>query len=182
MTIGYTRGSTDERDLTAQQQQLELLGAQQIYTDHGLTGKNRARPALQQTLDAIKPGDPLLVIKLDRLSRWVPDARAIVDERAAKSAALSIGGTVHDPTDPTGRLLFNALAMVAEFERDLIAQRPREGMVIARQRGRLRGPSPKLPATRKRHLVEMFDAGKRTVGEIAEVFGVSRATVYRAVD
>lgn len=181
MIIGYARCSTDEQDLTAQRQQLEALGAEQICTDHGLTGKNRDRPGLAEALRAVRPGDTLLVTKLDRLARSVPDARAIADELAGKKVALSLGGTVHDPTDPTGRLLFNALAMIAEFERDLISQRTREGMVIARQRGRLKGGKPKLPADREQHLVRMFNAGDTTVGELAGIFGVSKATIYRAV-
>jgi DNA invertase Pin-like site-specific DNA recombinase len=115
MTIGYARCSTEEQDLTAQRDQLAALGAQRIYTDHGLTGRNRVRPGLQEALKAVRAGDTLLVNKLDRLARSVPDARAIADELAAGKVALSIGGTAHDPTDPIGRLLFNALAMVAEF-------------------------------------------------------------------
>lgn len=182
LTIGYARCSTEEQDLTAQRDQLTALGAERIYTDHGLTGRNRSRPGLTEALKAVRPGDTLLVTKLDRLARSVPDARAIADELAAGTVALSIGGTVHDPTDPTGRLLFNALAMVAEFERDLIAQRTREGMVIARQRGRLKGRSPKLKPSLERHLVQLFDAGDHTVGALTEMFGVSRATVYRAAE
>jgi len=181
MIIGYARCSTDRQDLTAQRQHLEQLGAQQIYTDEGLTGRNRHRPGLTEALRAVRAGDVLLVTKLDRLARSVPDARAIAAELAAGNVSLSIGGTVHDPTDPTGRLLFNALAMVAEFERDLIAQRTREGMALARQRGRLKGRQPKLPRDREAHLVRMFHDGDTTVGEISSIFGVSKATVYRAV-
>jgi DNA invertase Pin-like site-specific DNA recombinase len=70
--------------------------------------------------------------KLDRLARSMPDARAIADELAAKGVRLNLGGTVHDPTDPVGKLLFNALAMVAEFEADIARQRTREGMRLAK--------------------------------------------------
>jgi DNA invertase Pin-like site-specific DNA recombinase len=70
----------------------------------------------------------LVVTKLDRLARSVPDARNIADELTARSVKLNLGGSVHDPTDPVGRLLFNALAMVAEFGSDLIKMRTREGM------------------------------------------------------
>ncbi len=182
MTIGYARCSIDQQDLTIQRQQLEALGAQRIYTDHGLTGKNRSRPGLVEALRAVREGDTLLVTKLDRLARSVPDARAIADELVVGKVALSIGGTVHDPTDPTGRLLFNALAMVAEFERDLISQRTREGMVLARQKGRLKGKPPKLKPATERHLVDLFHAGDHTIGEMAEMFGISRATIYRAVE
>jgi len=80
-----------------------------------------------------------VVTKLDRLARSLPDARAIADELTRRQVKLNLGGSVHDPTDPVGRLLFNVLAMVAEFEADLIRARTREGMKVARTKGRLRG-------------------------------------------
>lgn len=126
-------------------------------------------------------GDTFAVTKLDRLARSVPDARAIADELVARQVALSLGGTVHDPTDPVGRLLFNVLAMVVEFERDLISQRTREGMAIARQNGRLKGGQPKLKVAQERHLVKLYQGGERTIAELTELFGVGRATVFRAV-
>lgn len=166
-----------------QRQRLLELGAPEdrIYIDKGLSGKTRDRPGLREALAAVHAGDTLLVTKLDRLARSVVDARAIADELVDRQVSLSLGGQVHNPTDPVGRLLFNVLAMVAEFERDLMSQRTREGLALARQRGRLRGGTPKLPAAREKHLVRMFDAGDTAVGEIAQIFGVSKATVYRAV-
>jgi len=116
-----------------------------IYTDHGLTGTNRARPRLREALAACRSGDTLVVAKLDRLARSLRHAKDIVDELTAKEVKLSIGGSVHDPNDPVGRLLFNVLAMVAEFESDLIRARTREGMQVAKAKGRLRGKQPKLP-------------------------------------
>jgi DNA invertase Pin-like site-specific DNA recombinase len=95
---------------------------------------------------------------------------------------LSIGGSVHDPVDPVGRLLFNVLAMVAEFEGDLIRARTREGSAVARAKGRLRGKSPKLNPRQEADLVALHDAVEHTIGELAELFGVGYATVYRAVD
>ena len=86
--------------------------------------------------------------KLDRLARSLPDARDIAAELTARQVTLSLGGSVHDPTDPVGRLLFNVLAMVAEFESDLIRMRTREGMKVARAKGRLRGKSPSSPPAR----------------------------------
>ncbi len=115
--------------------------------------------------------------KLDRLTRSVPDARDISAELAAAGVRLSFGGSVHDPTDPIGRLLFNALAMVAEFESDLIRARTREGMAVAREKGRLRGRSPKLSPAQEKHLVELHAAGNHSSAELAELFTVGRATV-----
>jgi len=89
---------------------------------------------------------------------------------------------VHDPNDPVGRLLFNVLAMVAEFESDLIRLRTREGMQVAKAKGRLRGKQPKLNARQETHLVALFNAGEHSIGELNELFGVARSTVYRAVE
>ena len=77
--------------------------------------------------------------KLDRLARSLRDAKDIVDDLTRREVKFSIGGSIHDPTDPVGRLLFNALAMVAEFEADLIRARTREGMAVAKAKGRLPG-------------------------------------------
>lgn len=115
--IGYARCSTDEQDLTAQQQRLTELGVapERIYLDHGLTGTNRARPGLDQALAAVRTGDTFVVPKLDRLARSVPDARAIGDDLAARGIKLSLGGQVYDPTDPMGKMFFNILATFAEL-------------------------------------------------------------------
>jgi DNA invertase Pin-like site-specific DNA recombinase len=140
------RCSTDAQDLTAQRDALTALGVHpdRIYVDHGLTGTNRARPGLREALAACRAGDTLVVTKLDRLARSLPDARDIAGELTKAGVKLSIGGSLHDPDDPIGRLLFNVLAMIAEFESDLIRMRTREGMKIAKAKGRLRGKQPKL--------------------------------------
>ena len=152
-----------------------------IYVDHGLTGTNRDRPGLRQALAACRTGDSLVVTKLDRLARSLPDARAIADELTAGQVKLNLGGSVHDPTDPVGRLLFNVLAMVAKFEADLARTRTREGMKVARAKGRLRGKQPKLSARQEAHLLSLYRGGEHTVGELEELFSVTRSTVYRAV-
>lgn len=125
--------------------------------------------------------DTLVVTKLDRLARSMPDARDIVDELTARGVKLSLGGSVHDPTDPVGRLLFNVLGMVAEFEADLIRLRTREGMKVAKAKGRLRGKKPKLNPKQEAHLVKLHEAGEHTTAELGELFGVARSTVYRTV-
>ena len=109
LKIGYGRVSSDGQDLTAQRNALQALGvpADQLYVGHGLTGTNRDRPGLRQALAAGRAGDTLVVTKLDRLARSLPDARAIDDELTAGQIRLSLCGSVHDPTDPVGRLLFN---------------------------------------------------------------------------
>ncbi|MGI3779765.1 MAG: recombinase family protein, partial [Janthinobacterium lividum] len=146
LLVGYARVSTEQQDLTAQRNQLAALGVgdDRIYVDHGLTGTNRDRPGLRLALAACHSGDTLVVTKLDRLARSLPDARDILDELTRANVRLSLAGSVHDPTDPIGRLLFDVLAMVAEFEADLTSMRTREGLKVAKAKGRLRGKQPKL--------------------------------------
>jgi len=146
LLVGYARCSTEQQDLTAQHDGLIKLGvaSERIYVDHGLTGTNRERPGLKEALAACRAGDTLVVTKLDRLARSLPDARTIADELTARQVRLNLGGSLYDPTDAVGRLLFNVLAMVAEFEADLIRLRTREGMKVAKANGHLRGRQPKL--------------------------------------
>ncbi len=148
-----------------------------IYVDHGFTGTKRERPGLGKALAACRNGDTLVVSKLDRLARSLPDARDIADELTRKGVALNLGGSIYDPV---GKLLFNVLGMVAEFEADLIRARTREGMAVAKARGRLRGKQPKLSKAQEAHLVALHRDGAHTTTEIAELFGVARSTVYRA--
>jgi DNA invertase Pin-like site-specific DNA recombinase len=157
LLVGYARCSTDQQDLTAQRDALSGLGvqAERIYVDHGLTGTNRERPGLREALAACRAGDTLVVTKLDRLAKSLPDARAIADELTARQISLSVGGSVNDPTDAVGRLLFNVLAMVAEFESDLIRLRTVEGMKVAKAKGRLHDKQPKLNRDQEAHLVSL---------------------------
>jgi DNA invertase Pin-like site-specific DNA recombinase len=123
-----------------------------------------------------------VVTKLDRLARSLPDARAIADELTARQVRLSLGGSVYDPNDAVGRLLFNVLAMVAEFESDLVRLRTKEGMRVAKAKGRLRGKKPKLDPRQEAHLVSLMAAGEHSTAELADLFGVGRSTVYRALE
>ena len=184
LLIGYARVSTDDQDVTAQRDALTGLGVtgERFYVDHGLTGSNRDRPGLREALAACRDGDTLVVTKLDRLARSLPDAREILADLTTRHVKLSLGGSVHDPTDPVGRLLFNVLAMVAEFEADLIRLRTREGMKVARAKGRLRGKQPKLNPRQEAHLVALHRAGEHSTAELADLFGVARSTVYRALE
>jgi DNA invertase Pin-like site-specific DNA recombinase len=179
--IGYARCSTERQDLTAQREILRGLGVadERVYLDHGLTGTNRSRPGLNSALAALREGDTLVVPKLDRLARSVPDARAIGDSLAGRGVRLSLGGSVYDPSDPMGKCFFNILATFAEFEVDLLRMRTREGMAIARAKGRLKGKTPKLSRTQRTVLLKLHGAGEHTIAELAELFSVSRATVYR---
>ena len=181
--IGYARCSTDRQDLTAQRLALAELGVtpERIYMDKGLTGTNRARPGLDQAMAAVRKGDTLVVSKLDRLARSVPDARRIADQLQEKGVKLALGRNIHDPDDPMGKMFFNILATFAEFEADLIRMRTREGMAIARAKGKLRGKQPKLSEKQQKELCRMHATGDYSIGDLAEVFAVSRPTVYRTL-
>ena len=119
--MGYARVSTEQQDLTAQLDELHALGVgdDRIYVDHGFTGTNRDRPGLLTSPGRMPSGRRARVTKPDRLARCcrTPETYSTSCERNVK---LSLGGSIHDPTDPVGRSLFNVLAMVAEFEVDLI--------------------------------------------------------------
>lgn len=181
--IGYARCSTDKQDLTAQHHALAELGvsADRIYTDHGLTGTSRDRPGLAQALAAVRAGDTLVAPKLDRLARSVPDARAIAEELEKRGVALALGRQIHDPSDPMGKMFFNILATFAEFEADLIRMRTREGMKVAKAKGKLKGKPPKLTDRQQRHLHQLHEGGEHSISELSELFSVSRPTVYRTI-
>ncbi|MEM0677131.1 MULTISPECIES: recombinase family protein [Corynebacterium] len=183
MKIGYARVSTEKQDLEAQRLILTNAGVAdcRIYFDHGVSGRDKQRPGLKQAMAACRSGDTLVVTKLDRLARSVHDASEISEHLQAQGVALQIGAEVYDPTVPTGKLLFNVLAMVAEFEADLISARTREGMAIAKRKGRLRGKPPKLTPKQQDHVYEMYQSGNFTQAEIAELMGVSDRTIRRIV-
>ena len=147
----------------------------------GLTGTRRARPGLDQALAAVREGGTLVVTKLDRLARSVPDARAIGDELAVRGITLSLAGQVYDPADPIGKMFFSILSVFAEFEVDLLRLRTKEGMAVARAKGKLRGRQPKLSAKQQHELRKMYGTGEYTVADLAEVFSVARATVFRTL-
>ncbi len=180
--IGYARCSTDRQDLAAEHDALLKLGmaADRIYTDKGFTGTNRDRPGLHRALAVVRSGDTLVVPKLDRLARSVPDAR---DRRylAARGVRHQLGASVHDPDNPMGKLLFNILATFAEFEADLIKLRTREGMAVARAKGKLRGKKPKLCERQQKELRRMHETSGYSISDLAELFSISQPTVYRTL-
>ena len=144
--------------------------------DKGLSGsRNHARPGLDQAMSAVHEGDTLVVPKLDRLARSVPDARHIADQLEAKGVKLALGQNTYDPADPMGKMFFNILATFAEFEADLIRMRTREGMAVARAKGKLQGKQPKLSDKQQKELCRMHASGDYSIGDLAEVFAVSRA-------
>jgi DNA invertase Pin-like site-specific DNA recombinase len=168
---------------TEEEQALTALGVPEdrIYLDKGLTGTNRARPGRDQALAAVRADDTLVVPKLDRLARSVPDARDIGDTLVTRGVRLSLGGSTYDPADPMSKMFFNMLAVFAEFEADLLKMRTREGMAVARSKGKLKGKKPKLTARQQAELARMRASGEYSIADLMEIFSVGRATVCRVL-
>ena len=138
-------------------------------------------PGLDRALAAVREGDTLVVPKLDRPARSFR-MRAIADRLQERGVKLALGRALYDPGDPIGKMFFNILAAFAEFEADLIRMRTREGMAIARARGKLRGKQPKLSDRQQRELCRMHTTGEYSISDLAELFSVSRPTVYRTLN
>ena len=130
----------------------------------------------------MRSGDTLIVPKLDRLARSVPDARAIADRLRERGVKLALGRALYDPDDPMGKMFFNILAAFAEFEADLIRMRSRENMSIVRPRGKLRGKRPKLSDRQQLGLYRMQATGEYFVSDLAGFLSVSRPTVYSTLN
>lgn len=141
----------------------------------------KSRYGLDQALAAVRHGDTLVVTKLDRLARSVPDARDIADSLQARGIKLALGQSIYDPTDPLGKMVFNVAATFAEFEGDLIRLRTKEGMAIARAKGKLRGKQPKLSNKQQKELCRMHRTGEYSISNLTELFSVSRPKVYRTL-
>lgn len=181
MLIGYARCSTDEQDLTAQREQLAQLGVTEdrAYLDEGLTGSNRERPQLKLALAACREGDTLVVTKLDRLARSGRDARDIIEDLHKRGVRFALAGSTYDWSDPFSKMFLSMLATFAEFELDLIRMRTREGMKIAKDKGKLKGKPAKLSSNQRDLLLATHAAGRHNIVELAEMFNVSRPTIYR---
>jgi DNA invertase Pin-like site-specific DNA recombinase len=183
MLIGYARCSTDKQDLTAQSTALATLGVtgERIYLDHGFTGANRDRPALARALAAVRAGDTFITPKLDRLARSVPDARDIITDLSKRGVRFQLGASVYDWNDPMAKMFVQMLAVFAEFEADLIRMRTREGMARPQVRAKLKGRKPQLSPAQEAKLAKDHATGEYSIGDLAELFKVSRPTVYRAL-
>ncbi len=142
---------------------------------------DRVKPAEAWAGSGAGRGDTLVVPKLDRLARSVPDAREIADALQVRGVKLALGASLYDPEDPVGKMFFNVLATFAEFEGDLIRLLTREGMAIAQAKGKLRGKQPKLSEKQQKELCRMHETGQYSISDLAELFSVSRPTVYRTL-
>ncbi|HEX3962397.1 MAG TPA: recombinase family protein [Trebonia sp.] len=186
MKIGYARVSTREQHPEAQQDALAAAGCDRVFIDK-ITGKLAKRPELDKALMVLREGDQLVITKLDRLGRSLANLIELskwLDEHGVDLVVLHQG---IDTSTAIGRMFFHILGAVAEFEHALLSERTRDGLEAARARGRTGGQKPKLKARQIKLAQSMYDEkgadGKRryTVQQIADEFGVTRPTIYRAL-
>lgn len=176
MKIGYARVSSVGQSLEIQIEQLEGAGCDRIYREKESGSETTRRFELEKALDQLRPGDVLLVTRLDRLARSVPDLYKIL-ERIQKAGAgfQCVHQAGVDTTSPTGKLMLGILGIVAEFERDLIRERQASGIAKARERGMYRGSSRKLDPAKV--LAAYHEHGDNAW----KVLGCARSSVYRIV-
>ena len=178
MIFGYARVSTRDQTLDAQRDALEGAGAERVFSDT-ISGTKRERPELARLLDQIRSGDVVTVTKYDRLARSLPDLLDIVKTIEGKEAGFRSLAEDIDTTTPAGRLIFHVFASIAQFERERIAERTREGLEAARKRGRVGGRPPALSPEQKAEARRMRDEEGRSIKAIARLFRVSENTVRR---
>ncbi len=178
--LGYARVSTTEQNPDLQVDELTAAGCWKVWTDRASGALDR-RPQLDEVLEQLRPGDTLVVWRLDRLGRSLRhliDVVTALDERGVgfRSLRESI-----DTTTAGGRLVFHLFGALAQFEREIIRDRTVAGLTAARARGRVGGRPSKLSAEQRRQARKMYDERELTVEQIGKVLGVSRTSIYRAL-
>jgi DNA invertase Pin-like site-specific DNA recombinase len=176
---GYARVSTADQNPDAQRDALIRAGVapEQLYLDH-TSGAKSSRPQWDALCKALRAGDVLVATRLDRVGRSTTHLVTLLDELAQRGVAFRFLEQGIDTTTSEGRLMYRMLAAIAEFQRDLIVANTREGLAAARARGRKGGRKPKLTEQQVRLAQQLYDAGDKTVAEIASIFTVPRTTIY----
>lgn len=185
MRIGYGRVSTRDQHPESQHDALTAAGCDEIYIDR-ISGKLARRPELDKALlSANRAGDQIIITRLDRLGRSLADLIELSAKLQAKNVDLEVLEQKIDTSTSVGRMFFQILGAVAEFEGALASERTLDGLAAARARGRTGGQQPKMTARQVKVARQMYeelgDDGKRahTVQQIAETFSVTRPTIYR---
>jgi DNA invertase Pin-like site-specific DNA recombinase len=179
MKIGYARTSTVEQiaGLEAQERELQAAGAEKVFSER--VSSVAKREQLETALDFCRKGDVLVVTRLDRLARSMTDLVAITSKLKAKGVELQILAMALDTSTPTGKLMLNLMGSFAEFEREIMLERQREGVAKAKAEGKYRGRVP--TAQRKAaEVVQLRGQGVKPE-EIAKKVGISRASVFRVL-
>ena len=175
--FGYARVSTEQQNLDRQLDALKRYGAQIIYNEK-MTGTKKDRPELNKLIERLAPGDTVVIESLSRLGRSTKDLISLMEMFESKQVnVVSLKESI-DTTSSTGKLVFTIMSAIAQFERDIIADRTKEGLKAARARGR-NGGRPKAAADKVRQAVKLYSSGDYTVKEIEQLTGIKKSTLYR---
>ena len=175
--FGYARVSTEQQNLDRQLDALKTYGVDVLYNEK-MTGTKRDRPELEKILDRMTEGDTVVVESLSRLGRSTKDLIELTELFQSKGVHLVSLKESIDTSTSTGKLLFTLMSAIAQFERDVIADRTREGLKSARARGRTGGRPPTDPDAIKKAL-KLYGTGEYSVKEIEDLTGVKKSTLYR---
>jgi DNA invertase Pin-like site-specific DNA recombinase len=181
-TLGYARVSTSEQSLDRQKDELRGAGAEMVYSEVGSGKKGAARPQWDELLRSLRKGDTLMVTELSRLGRSTSQLSQLADDLAERGVALRILNLGIDTGTPSGRLVYQIIAAVAEMERELLIERTNSGLAASRARGRKGGRKREFSPKAVRKAQEQYDKGELSVAEIARLAGVSRQTLYRYLE
>src|SRR5690554_3384185 len=176
--IGYARVSTDDQHLELQRDALSQAGCSMIY-EETISGKSAVRPELEQCRKALRAGDTLVVWRLDRLGRSLPDLVQIIADLGQRGIGFESLTEKIETSSAAGKLVFHVFGALAEFERSLIRERTQAGLAAARARGRAGGRKPKLDAKQIRQIKVLLRDPNTSVAEVARDYGVSRTTIYK---
>lgn len=179
--IGYARVSTDEQNLDLQHDALRAAGCRQIFEDQGVSGKEQKRAGLDAALAALRPGDVLVVWRLDRLGRSLVHLVSLIDGLAARGIGFRSLNESFDAGSSGGRLIFHLMAALAEFERVLIGERTRAGLAAARARGSRLGRPPRFSEKEREAALRSVRRG-RSVADAAKAHGMHPRTLYRIIE
>lgn len=180
MYIGYARVSTQDQNLEMQLDALTKANCIKIFEEK-VSGRVRERPELQNMLAMLRPGDTVVVYKLDRIGRSMKHLIEVVEYfRENEIEFVSLHENI-DTGTVAGRFLFNVMAALAEFERDQIAERTKSGLAAARARGRV-GGRPKADQKKITVALQLYDSKQHSVKEICEMSGISQKTLYNYVN
>lgn len=178
--IGYARVSTTDQSHASQVDALNGAGVDRMYLDT-FTGSKASRPELDKMMGSLRRGDTVVVTRLDRLGRSARDLLNLSNELESLGVSLVVLEQNIDTSTPEGKLFFTIISAMAEFERSLIGARTRDGLEAARARGRKGGRKPVMTPAKTQTAIDMYHKG-RYVSEIAQVLGVSRPSVYKALN
>lgn len=177
--IAYIRVSTAEQ---RPDRQIDGLGAlcDELHVET-LSAVSKARPVYEEVMQRLRPGDVFLIWDLDRAYRSAKDALTELDRLRADNIEIQIANMAIDTSTPYGKFLFTLISGLAEFERQMLSQRTREGLEAARQRGKRIGRPPKLTRTELMAAAERIGRGDKSIAEIAADYGVAGWTLSRAL-